>query len=255
MSLKKLWNSICGRAPQPEVTAPPTGPVEKTLGPEKTERPVQPELAQRAPVAATSPNAARPPLPARKAAPATASAVPASPSPASATASGPEIVAPRRGVLSMLSRGQHDALLRMIGEAKPTSILEIGIGDGSRTPAILSMLDESGCQPHAIKMMVIDQFELAGGEVAMRDYHRQLAGLNLRPVIFPEPVGRGLINVAHRFGTVDLILIDAKTIADHAHELATFLGKVTHGGTVVLSNESGKWTVRQPGPSQARRAA
>ncbi|WP_250929230.1 hypothetical protein [Aporhodopirellula aestuarii] len=167
----------------------------------------------------------------------------------------PQIAPPKRGVLSMLSRGEHDGLLKVVRDKRPSSILEIGVGDGSRMPAILSMLDESGIQPGVIKAIVIDEFELGGGTLAMRDYHRQLAGLTIRPVIFPEPVGRGLVNVAHRFGAMDLILIDSAVDATNAAELATFLGKVTRATTSVLTNTSGRWAIRHTDCEPIRRAA
>jgi hypothetical protein len=121
-------------------------------------------------------------------------------------------------------------------------------------PAILAMMEQSGVEVSSFKAIVIDEFEMGGGQVKMRDYHRQLAGLTIRPVLFPEPVGRGLVNVAHRFGFVDLILIDAKVETTQADALQSTLGKVMHGSTVILHNVSGKWTTQHV-KSSARRAA
>ncbi len=166
-----------------------------------------------------------------------------------------EVAAPRRSILSLRSRGEHDGLLKLISQTRPSSILEIGVGNGSRMPAILASVAQSGIEPGAFRAIVIDEFEMAGGEVTMRDYHRQLAGLPIRPVIFPESVARGLVNVAHRFGAVDMILVDANMETAHAEGLATYLGKVSHGSTVVLSNAAGKWTTRQCSDDLARRAA
>ncbi len=223
MSLKSIWNSLRGRSSE-------------------TESPNQSEAAPAPP--ATVMRVERPAKPKVQ-----APAIAVRPEPIAL-----EITPPRRGVLSMLSRGEHDGLLKLVSQSRPTSVLEIGIGDGSRMPAILAMMQQSGVQASSFKAMVIDEFEMGGGPVTMRDYHRQLAGLTIRPVLFPEPVGRGLINVAHRFGFVDLILIDAKVESTQADALQYTLGKVVHGSTVLLNNTSGKWTSRQA-KSSTRRAA
>ncbi|EMI54029.1 hypothetical protein [Rhodopirellula sallentina] len=246
MSLKKIWNSLCGRS-------------------EKTETGASPENASAQP-AVSAPSSAATVAPAAKArAPRKAAQQKLRKTPAEVPVSRTEPVAaakaaapaapPKRGVLSMLSRGEHDALLKLINKQRPSSILEIGVGDGSRMPAILAMMDQSGVTQDSLKAIVIDEFELGGGVVAMRDYHRQLAGLSIRPVIFPEPVGRGLVSVAHRFGAVDLVLVDTAVEETNSQDLATFLGKVTHPGSQVLSNASGKWTNRKAGSDVARRAA
>ena len=224
MSLKKLWNSLRGSRSEPEspVIASVSTPTPSTAP-------------------AAQPASAPAPQPARNVEPLSAPIA--------------EVVPPRRSILSLRPRGEHDALLKLISQARPTSILEVGIGDGSRMPAVLASLADAGTESKSFKAIVIDEFEMAGGEVTMRDYHRQLAGLAIRPVIFPESVARGLVNVAHRFGAVDMILIDASVETAHAEGLSKFLSKVTHVGTAVLSNTSGKWAVRQSGTDAVRRAA
>lgn len=220
MSLRKLWNSLRGTSSEPESPAA-TDAVSPAPSPAPAaipaKRPLQKVVTAPAPVA--------------------------------------EVAPPRRSILSLRSRGEHDALLKMIAQTRPTSILEIGVGNGSRMPAILASVAQSGAEPGSFKAIVIDEFEMAGGEVTMRDYHRQLAGLTIRPVIFPESVARGLVNVAHRFGPVDMILVDANAETAHTEGLAKYLGKVSHAGTVVLSNFTGKWATRQSSEQVESRAA
>lgn len=235
MSLKKLWNSLrgCSSESKPSAIARAEPP---TTAPSVT------------PASAPSPSAA--PRASR-----------AEPMPPSAPKWEPvarpvaEVAPPRRSILSLRSRGEHDDLLKKVSQTRPSSILEIGVGNGSRMPAILASIAQSGIEPGTFKAIVIDEFEMAGGEVTMRDYHRQLAGLPIRPVIFPESVARGLTNVAHRFGTVDMILVDASMEAAQADGLMKYLVKVSHGSTVVLSNATGKWITRPCQDEPARRAA
>lgn len=237
MSLRKLWNSLRGNSGESEssvkVSAVATAPA-----------------VPASPLAST----ASAPTPKPAAASKTVRAAVPAPKPSAPTAV-IEVAAPKRSILSLLSRSEHDVLLKLIDQRRPTSILEIGIGNGSRMPAILASVAQSGVEPSTFKAIVVDEFEMAGGDVTMRDYHRQLAGLPIRPVIFPESVARGLVNIAHRFGPVDMILIDASVEEKHAEGLAKYLGKVSHGTTTVLSNTSGKWTNRQGSDNLVRRAA
>ncbi len=228
MSLRKLWNSLRGTSSEPEsrVTTNVVAPVP---GGEIASKPnlAPPSIAMEAPVQKVT----------------------------SAPASLAEVTPPRRSILSLRSRGEHDALVKIIAQKRPKSILEIGIGNGSRMPAILASVSQSEAEPGGFKAIVIDEFEMAGGEVTVRDYHRQLAGLPIRPVIFPESVAKGLVNIAHRFGTVDLILVDAATEINQAEGLSQYLSKVSHAETIVLSNVTGKWTHRVDSDQSGRRAA
>ncbi|TWT66185.1 hypothetical protein [Allorhodopirellula solitaria] len=243
MSLRKLWNSLRGGSSETKSPAQPSAvtPDVSSDAASSSPRPVK--------VPAEQPRAAKP----VRTAPSVAASTTAKVAPATEPVA--ETTPARRGVLSMLSRGENDALIKQFGRANPSSILEIGIGNGSRMPAILASVTQSGTESSKFKAIVIDEFEMAGGEVTMRDYHRQLAGLPIRPVIFPESVTRGLVNVAHRFGAVDMILIDSSVESAHAEGLAKYLGKVTHADTVVLSNAAGKWGVRPTHEESVRRAA
>ena len=220
MPLKRLWNSLCGRSSETEAAAKPA-------------------------------NGERADLKATKRAVTMTDANPPAPQPIP--------VKPRRSVLSMISRGEHDGLIKTIRQSKAKSILEIGVGDGSRMTAILSALvrplqadpseaDRSDVEASSIKAAVIDQFEMGCGKIALRDYHRRLNGLSQRPVIFPEPIGRGLVSVANRLGKMDVVLIDAAVFESDDQqpvaELQATIAKVLHVNSVVLSNESGKWSVR-----------
>jgi hypothetical protein len=144
----------------------------------------------------------------------------------------------------MVTRGEHDALIKLVRKNSPNSILEIGIGDGSRMPAILSAIAAEQTDS-AIKAAVIDQFEMGDGSVPMREYHKRLSGLPLRPAIFPEPVGRGLISVANRLGQMDLVLIDEAILREEASEARTDLfatiGRIMHPNSVLITNQTGKW--------------
>lgn len=145
----------------------------------------------------------------------------------------------------MVTRGEHDALIKTIRDRSPQSVLEIGVGDGSRMPAILATIVTDQNET-SFKAAVIDQFEMGNGTVRMRDYHKQLVGLPIRPAIFPESAERGVVSVANRLGRMDVILIDESLLNEDAGEakalLLASINKVIHPATLVLTNVNGKWS-------------
>lgn len=224
MPLKKLWNSLRGVTSQPKVTSEPTPAV------------TAPEAAAPKP-AARKKSASKPAAKAKTAAAKPVDAPVAQPA-ASAPVAKAKPASPSRGVLSMLSRGEHDGLVKTLTKLQPSSVLEIGIGDGSRTPAVVQAL--AAANP-ALKYAVIDQFEMVGGTVKLRDFHGQLAGLAIRPSIIPETAARGVVTVLHRLGMMDAIILDPSLDAETLAELDTVLSKVSYADTMILRQTNGKW--------------
>ncbi|WP_230252266.1 hypothetical protein [Rhodopirellula halodulae] len=229
MPLKKLWNSLRGVTPQPKVTseATPVAPAAKSSAQADAG-------AAKTPVAKTTvPVKASPAVAKAKVPPAVAKAAPAAEVPVA-----PKAKPASRGVLSMLSRGEHDALVKLLSKQQPSSVLEVGVGDGSRTPAIVHSLTET--QPE-LKYAVIDQFEMVGGILKLRDFHGQLVGLSIRPSIIPEPAARGIVTVLHRLGMMDAIILDPSLDSETLTEIETVIGKVSHADTTILRQTNGKW--------------
>ncbi|WDQ16432.1 hypothetical protein [Rhodopirellula sp. P2] len=226
MPLKKLWNSLRGVTSQPKVTSEATPAVTSP----DVDAPPQPVVRQPSAkkLAAKAATAVAPPV-----------AAPAVPDTAPATAPTAKAKpAASRGVLSMLSRGEHDGLVKMLAKQPPSSVLEIGVGDGSRTPAVVHALAEAN---PALKYAVIDQFEMVGGTVKLRDFHGQLAGLAIRPSIIPEPAARGVVTVLHRLGMMDAVILDPSLDAETLVELEAVLSKVSYADTMILRQTNGKW--------------
>ncbi|EKK00250.1 hypothetical protein RBSH_04405 [Rhodopirellula baltica SH28] len=222
MPLKKLWNSLRGVTPQSKVT-PEADPAITSPGVTQPEPVARKKSAGKPAVKATV-DASKPAVSPQTSVPApVAKAKPA---------------APARGVLSMLSRGEHDALVKTLTKLQPSSILEIGVGDGSRTPAVVHALAETN---PALKYAVIDQFEMVGGTVKLRDFHGQLAGLAIRPSIVPETAARGVVTVLHRLGMMDAIILDPSLDAETLAELDSVLSKVSYADTMILRQTNGKW--------------
>lgn len=214
MPLRKIWNSLCGKS----VSEAPKAKQRATE--RSTERPSSPSST-----------------PSEK------------PSKANADAS------QGRGVLSMarravgLQRGPHAALLRQISKRRPTRILELGIGNGSRAAAILAEAPED----LEFTYIVVDQFEMAGGEVTLRDFHAKVsaASAQRRPCVIPEPIASGLETVANRFGYIDLILVSDSNLLDEA---TSRLPRVAGDSTCVLVLRGEEWELLDQAAA-SRRAA
>lgn len=140
-------------------------------------------------------------------------------------------------------RSPHSPLCKAIKSLPAESVLEIGVGDGSRAVAVAQTLGE-------IRYFAIDQFELSGGEVTLKEFHQTLRGAGVRPQVFPEPIDHALMRFAHTVGTVDLILVSAGC---DEHLMAT-LARVSHEQTVVMQQENESW-IRLQNPRHRTRAA
>lgn len=248
MPFKKLWNTLCGRSTGQVVESNSAesggSPANNTGAPVAVahHRDDQPRKADRPKRTART----------QPAAPQTAglpgSTNPATPSPVSSP--------PRRGVLSLLSRGEHESLIRLIETHAPASLLEIGVGDGTRMPAILSRWPKPTSDAASPKIAVIDEFEMGGSPLSLRQYHHALAGLPVRPLIIPEPVEKGIVSVLHRLGTMDMVLVDPDTEAKMGAQWDRTVRRILHPRTVVLSQKQGKWSIVETSrTSEIRRAA
>ena len=222
MPLLKLWKSLRGRrsaAAAPESAGPAVYPAKET--------------------AAAQPAAADP-GPGQKAAPA-AKQTPAS-----------------RGVLGIGRRSPHAALCKLVRPLRPVSVLEISVGDGSRAAAVLRTLAKE--QPETpLRYVAIDQFELAGGPVTLKQFHQRLRQEGIRPQVFPDSVERALTRVAHTVGAVDLVLIADASDAWQTPQRQWLLDRVTHRESVILRLDGDQWR-RESGwggslDQQPRRAA
>ena len=76
---------------------------------------------------------------------------------------------PSRGVLG-LGGGPHSALCKQLKRIQAASVLEIGVGDGTRAAAVLQTLQSNS----EIQYIAIDQFEMAGSELTLKHFHQQI---------------------------------------------------------------------------------
>lgn len=158
-----------------------------------------------------------------------------------------------RSAFGLFAGQPHASLCKLVAKTGARSVLEISVGDGSRAVAVVSTLAKQG---EPIRYYGIDQFELVGGAVTLKDFHRTMRSAGIRPQILPEPVDRGLTRFLHTVGSVDLVLLsDPEGLADDGR-VRQLLGRVSHSETTILQRHGDNWE-KLPGlvTSPVRRAA
>lgn len=159
----------------------------------------------------------------------------------------------KRGVMELVTGGPHAALCRIIKGSGVSSLLEVGVGDGTRAAAMLAALEKSSPGTE-IRYIAIDLFEMADSELTLKEFHRRMRAIDVRPTLIPLPYRQGLARVAHTFGSVDLVLI-----ADEGLDVCDpWLARVTTPKSLVLRWDGQAWRQIQRnnlGPAETSKAA
>ncbi len=159
---------------------------------------------------------------------------------------------PTKTTFGMFGGGPHSGLCKLLKPLSVHSVLEVGVGDGSRAIAVMETLSR---QSDAIRYYAVDEFEMAGG-VNLKQFHQTLRNHNLHPQLFPGPVDRGLTKIAHTIGSVDLILVANASAIDNNPAVTGMLARISHEGTGVLVSRNDTWSPMEVSiENDSRRAA
>ena len=143
-------------------------------------------------------------------------------------------------------------LCQTIARLAPQTILEIGVDDGTRALEYLSGLSAAN---QSVRYFAIDQFELAGGKLSLREFHQLLRSAGIRPQLFPESMVAGLTRFSHTIGSADMILV-ADEISDLQRDTVyRLLGRVSNSQTSILQPCGKQWVTLSIDPQIGRRAA
>ena len=135
--------------------------------------------------------------------------------------------------------GPHRSLCKQLKGLDVASILEVSVGDGTRALAVLQALSKSSKQ--SIRYIAIDEFELGGGQIGLRDFFCLLREHDVRPKLFPETLDGGIRNVANTLGTVDVVLI-ATPIENWQNPVTLqLLSRISHRNTVIFFDDGDDW--------------
>ena len=139
---------------------------------------------------------------------------------------------------NLFGSNPHAALCKQVGAIRAKTVLEVAVGDGSRAIAVMGTLAKSG---DPIRYFGIDQFELAGGAVSLKDFHRTLRAAGIRAQIFPEPVDRGLARFLHTIGMVDLVLLSEPAEILDDVRVRQLLTRISRPETTILYLQDETW--------------
>ncbi len=145
----------------------------------------------------------------------------------------------------------HSGLCKLAAATQARSVLEIGVGDGSRAIAVVEALAKGGS---SVRYFGIDQFELAG-TVSLKDFHRTLRAAGIHPQLFPETVSRGLVRFLHTVGRADLVLLSdgSKILEDPL--CGSLLSRIAGPDTTILCLQDELWAPLADLSTGQRRAA
>lgn len=157
-----------------------------------------------------------------------------------------------RGGLNLFG-GPHAALCKQLKSLKPATVLEIGVGNGTRAIAMLATIEKAG---EKARYFAIDQFEMAGGDVTLKAFHQTLRGADIRPQVLPQPIAQGLMRMAHTHGKVDLVVIGVPQSEWQTPAIEAALARVTGPETAIFFSEGDSWIRYQlPGWDSVGQAA
>jgi len=154
--------------------------------------------------------------------------------------------------LGIFGGGPHAGLCKRVKSVDASSVLEISVEDGSRALAVLETIEKTNKN---VRYLAIDQFEMAGGPVSLKQFHQTLRSRGFRPQLFPETIQRGLIRVAHTVGAVDLVLIAALPETWQTPQVLPLLSRVTHQSSLVLYRDEEETWKTYPNPAAPQRRA
>lgn len=128
-------------------------------------------------------------------------------------------------------------LYRAIRRTRARRILELGIGDVSRTLRLIG-LAERFADGAAVRYAAIDLFEArpaeSGGSLTLKEAHRLLKGTLAQIQLIPGEPAKALAQAANSLGKVDLLLISVEQ-GDAALDGAWFyLPRMLHDGSIVF---------------------
>ncbi len=127
--------------------------------------------------------------------------------------------------------------------SRPGRVVLVGAGDGSFAADLLAAISNAFIDRQTAPIVaIVDSFE-AGGGLPLKSLHSQLRGIAVRPQIVPEPIDRAVVNLAHRIGRADVVLIADSQWANQWDATAA-TSKLRHDQTAIHVHDGQRWVRR-----------
>ncbi len=130
-------------------------------------------------------------------------------------------------------------LVRQLIEHPIASLLEIGMGDGSRMDRIAQLVSlTEGTE--RLRYIGVDEFEAAsdgGPHLTLKQAHQVAAQVGFKASLIPGDVKSAMPRVAHKFGASDLIIVDGgmDPSQPQSSHIAPWLNRIAHENTIILA--------------------
>ncbi|TWU39007.1 hypothetical protein Q31b_40870 [Novipirellula aureliae] len=238
MSLLKLWNSLCGRS--------------ATEKPETEASASTSEIGETTPAVSQASQGREPEANANE----TKTSVPKTGTTKTATTK----TTVAKGLFGFGRSNVESGLCKLLAPLKVASLLEIGVGDGSRAVAVVSAIQKNN-PGSPLRYCAIDSFEMASSpehnEAAMSlmQFHQRLRSAGISPQIFPGSLDQELLRLCHTVGRVDVVLIAEDAPSWQNPTTLRNLQRVCHETTVVFHGDAGTWKRYQTTLAETRKAA
>ncbi|MEZ6135602.1 MAG: hypothetical protein R3C53_11900 [Pirellulaceae bacterium] len=121
-----------------------------------------------------------------------------------------------------------------------SSILEIGVGDGSRMQRIAKLVQlPTGSQQ--LRYIGIDEFESAksGRHLSLKQAHQLAGQLGFKASLIPGDHNSAIPRVAHKMGASDLVIVDGGLNPQEplVGIIGTWLNRLAHNQSTVVACE------------------
>ncbi len=120
-----------------------------------------------------------------------------------------------------------------------SSVLEIGVGDGSRMQRI-AQLTQLASGTETLRYIGTDEFESARDNrrhLTLKQAHQKATQLGFKASLIPGDVNSAIPRVAHKLGASDLVIVEGGL--DPAQPMASpfgaWLNRLAHSDSVVLA--------------------
>jgi hypothetical protein len=128
------------------------------------------------------------------------------------------------------------------------SLLEVGIGNGSRMQRIAKLVTLAEGVA-SLRYVGTDEFESAtdrGHHLSLKQAHRLASQLGFKATLIPGDVESAIPRVAHKLGSSDLIIIDGGLDSQQPSNgfLASWLNRIAHRDSIVLAAAAPGGTLR-----------
>ncbi len=168
----------------------------------------------------------------------------------------PEPITPARQP-KVVTRGEHAEICKLAIASGALSVLEIGVGDATRAEAVMQSL-QAVSGDKVLRYSAIDQFEMVGGPITLKDFHHRMRGVEVRPQVFPEAVVQGLARFSRTVGFADLVIASIPDAVWDSAEVQALVHRITRTGSIALHQRDGRWhklTLAHSHPTNSTKAA